>query len=72
VPVPEWLNGDFSDLRNGSGQLIAIYDPFSVSQNGSQFVRAPFAGNIIPKDHIDPVALKVMTYYPKPNAIPNN
>ena len=72
VPVADWLNGDFSNLKNGAGQLITIYDPLSVSQNGSQFVRAAFPGNIIPKDRMDPVALKVMQYYPKPNAVPNN
>ncbi len=27
VPLPAWRAGDFSDLRNGSGQLITIYDP---------------------------------------------
>jgi hypothetical protein len=72
VPVADWLNGDFSALKNGSGQLITIYDPASVSQNGSQFVRTPFPGNIIPRDRMDPVALKVMSYYPLPNAVPTN
>jgi hypothetical protein len=72
VPVADWLNGDFSNLRNGSGQLITIFDPNAVTQNGSQFTRAAFPGNIIPKDRMDPVAVKVMQYYPKPNALPNN
>jgi hypothetical protein len=72
VPVADWLNGDFSALKNGSGQLITIYDPASVSQNGSQFVRTPFPGNVIPRDRMDPVALKVMSYFPAPNAVPNN
>ena len=27
VPIEAWRQGDFSDLRNGSGQPITIYDP---------------------------------------------
>jgi hypothetical protein len=72
VPVQDWLNGDFSNLRNGSGQLITIYDPTDVSQSGTNFVRAAFPGNIIPRNRMDPVAVNVMQYYPKPNATPTN
>jgi hypothetical protein len=30
VPIEAWRQGDFSDLRNGSGALITIYDPLTV------------------------------------------
>ena len=34
VPLPEWLAGDFSNLRNSSGTtLITIYDPATVRQD---------------------------------------
>jgi len=73
VPQPEWLVGDFSNLRNGNGQLITLYDPLTAADNGSgTFVRTPFLNNRIPLDRFDPVALKVMSFYPKPNAVPTN
>jgi len=46
-----------------SGQP-AIYDPTSAGIGG---VRTAFAGNIIPANRVDPVALKVLSYYPLPN-----
>lgn len=64
--VPTLLNrqGDFSDLRNTSGKLIAIYDPLTGSTAST---RQPFAGNVIPKDRFDPVALAALQYFPLPN-----
>jgi len=58
--VPTLLNrsGDFSDLRTSAGAPIAIYDP----QTGQ-----PFAGNVIPADRLDPVAVKALRYFPLPN-----
>jgi Carboxypeptidase regulatory-like domain len=42
-----------------------IYDPTSAGVDGT---RTAFAGNIIPSSMVDPVALKVLSYYPLPNA----
>jgi hypothetical protein len=58
--VPTLLNrqGDFSDLKSSSGAPVLIYDPQT---------RAPFAGNVIPRDRLDPVALAAIAYYPPPN-----
>jgi hypothetical protein len=42
-----------------------IYEPSSAGVNGA---RTPFPGNIIPSGMIDPVAAKLLTYYPLPNA----
>jgi hypothetical protein len=58
VPTLANRNGDFSDLRNAAGQPIVIYDPVT---------RQPFAGNVIPADRLDPVALAAMQYFPLPN-----
>jgi len=44
--------------------LPTIYDPTSAGVGGT---RTAFAGNIIPANRIDPVALKLLSYYPLPN-----
>src|SRR4029077_8361739 len=64
--VPTLLNraGDFSDLRSTSGALIPIYDPATGSTAAT---RQAFAGNVIPTQRFDPVALAAMSYFPLPN-----
>jgi hypothetical protein len=42
-----------------------IYNPTSAGVGGT---RTSFTNNIIPSGMVDPVAAKVLTYYPKPNA----
>jgi hypothetical protein len=58
VPTLANREGDFSDLQSASGQPILVYDPQT---------RQPFAGNVIPKDRLDPVALAALQYFPLPN-----
>jgi len=58
VPTLANRQGNFSDLRDSTGQPIVIYDPVT---------RQPFAGNVIPQDRLDPVALAALEYYPRPN-----
>jgi hypothetical protein len=58
VPTQANRDGDFSDLRTSAGQPIIIYDPRT---------RLPFAGNAIPQDRLDPVALAALQYFPLPN-----
>jgi len=76
VPLPEWLAGDFSNLRNSSGtSLITIYDPTTVRQdpnNPSLWIRDPFPGNRIPEHRVDPLAKKLAAYWPRPNTRPLN
>lgn len=73
VPLPEWIQGDFSNLRNSSGQPNTIYDPQTTATDASgNSVRQPFPNNVIPKDRIDPVAAKLRTYYVLPNTTPTN
>jgi len=70
VPTEIQRQGDFSQTLNSSNQLRVIYNPFSVHAdpaNPSTKIRDPFPGNKIPKDLMDPVAVKAMSYYPLPN-----
>jgi hypothetical protein len=76
VPEPQWLTGDFSNLTyydpNTKSYLPEIiYDPLTLHANASGvLVRDPFPGNVIPQSRLDPVALKILSYYPKPNTTP--
>lgn len=64
-PLDEWRTGNFATLYNAQGSAVTIYDPLTTTAAGT---RTAFAGNIIPSSRINPVAAKVMTYYPSPNA----
>ncbi len=73
VPLDEWKIGDFSALRNGNGQSIVIYDPLTATRDSSGvFIRQAFPGNLVPRERMDPVALNMLPYWPKPNAVPTN
>ena len=40
--------------------------------NGSGFIRDVFQGNVIPRERLDALSLRVMEYLPLPNATPDN
>lgn len=67
VPTVLQRSGDFSQTFNAKGQLIPIYDPSSTRVVNGSDVRTQFARNVIPTADLDPVALKVVSYYPLPN-----
>jgi hypothetical protein len=68
VPEPDMRNGDFSKLVDGAGRLITIYDPTTTARGtDGVYRRTPFPGNIISKDRINPIARKIMDFYPLPN-----
>ncbi len=70
IPTAEQRNGDFSKTFTQTGAPIVIYDPSSTRANPSaagQSIRTPFAGNILPANRIDPIAKKLIAYYPQPN-----
>ena len=63
------LKGDFTSLGS-----TPIYDPLTVHQgtyyvNGAAtqgYVRDPFVGNMIPAFRLNPIAQKILSYYPAP------
>jgi len=68
LPTAPMLQGDFSQLLNSAGQLVTIYDPNGTKQQSDgTYLRTPFPGNRIPSSQINPIAAKLMTYYPHPN-----
>ncbi|HVD92257.1 MAG TPA: carboxypeptidase regulatory-like domain-containing protein [Vicinamibacterales bacterium] len=69
VPTQAMRNGDFSALL---AQGIVLYDPLTAQTVGSNVVRQPFSGNIIPTGRINPIAQKILSYYPLPNQTANS
>ena len=55
-------NGDFSQWRNASGQLIPIYDPATTrpNPNGPGFIRDPFPNNQIPVERFSRISREVI------------
>lgn len=75
VPIQEWRDGNFSNLKTSAGVPIVIYDPQTIRQDpndSSKWIRDPFANNIIPTNRIDPVAKNMLAYYPAANFNPLN
>ncbi|MEZ5354752.1 MAG: TonB-dependent receptor [Bryobacteraceae bacterium] len=67
VPTEAQKRGDFSDLLR-LGSRYQIYDPFTIaSAANGRFSRQPLAGNIIPASRINPVAAKMLSFYPVAN-----
>jgi hypothetical protein len=73
MPTALERTGDFSQTKDSNGNLIVIYDPSTTKLNPSapagttQYVRTPFPGNIVPANEINPIAVKLLSYYPLPN-----
>ena len=68
VPSVEMRTGDFSRLTDSQGRQIVIYDPATGFNNSQgKWDRLPFPGNIIPVNRINPIAKKILSYYPAPN-----
>jgi hypothetical protein len=67
VPTQLERQGNFSQVFNPNGSLATVFNPFTTRQVNGQFVRDPFAGNIVPADMIDPVAQKLLQYWPAAN-----
>ncbi len=66
VPTPEMKRGDFSSLL-ALGSNYQIYNPFTRrAVSGGRYQQDPFPGNIIPASLINPVAQKILSYYPDP------
>jgi hypothetical protein len=60
LPVAPWLSGNFSAVPS-----LALYDPNTGNPNGTG--RTPFPNNTLPLSDLNPVAQKVIPYFPQPN-----
>ncbi|PYV37250.1 MAG: hypothetical protein DMG09_15220, partial [Acidobacteria bacterium] len=68
VPTASFKSGDFSSLRDNSGNLIPIYDPATTRSDGQGgFTRDAFPGNVIPANRISSVAKAIQAFLPDPN-----
>ncbi|MBI1791421.1 MAG: TonB-dependent receptor [Acidobacteria bacterium] len=67
VSTLEQRQGDFSGTLNANRSLAVIYNPFTTRLQGAGYLRDPFPGNRIPQQIMDPVALKLLPYWPEPN-----
>ncbi len=65
VPTAKARTGDLSEYLNaGNNQM---YDPLT-GDPGTGVGRTPFVNNVIPAGRLDPRALKILSYFPMPNA----
>lgn len=72
VPTELQKSGDFSQTFNGRNVLVAMYDPATSRTVGTTVVRDPFPANRVPAARMDPIALKVLPFYPAPNRPPDD
>jgi hypothetical protein len=61
VPTLKMRQGNFSEFSG------VLYNPFSVNTINGAPTRDPLPGNIIPASLQDPVAQKILNYWPLPN-----
>ena len=66
VPTELQRLGDFSQTKDAKGATILLLDPFASGSCTATVKTACFPGNIIPASRIDPVAQKLLAYYPRP------
>ena len=68
VPTAAMKQGDFSGLRDSSGNLIPIYDPDTTRTDPAtgNIIRDPFPDNIIPSTRFDSAAVLATAYIPDP------
>ena len=58
VPTAQEKQGNFSDFKDGKGNLIPIFDPLTGQQ---------FAGNIIPTARFSAISSSLLQYIPNPD-----
>ena len=75
VPTTLQTQGNYSQTYTAANQPIIIYDPNTVTLvpgTTSTYTRSPYPANTIPASQINPVASKLVQYYPGPNVAPSN
>jgi hypothetical protein len=69
VPTALQKIGDFSQNFDRNGNLIKIYDPATTRvnpANPSKYIRDQFPDNKIPLGRLNPIAVKLLKFYPDP------
>jgi hypothetical protein len=69
MPTDLERKGDFSQtyVSGTSGAAIQIYDPLTTVQTSpGVYSRTAFNGSVIPPNRINPIAAKILSYYPLP------
>src|SRR4029077_12085798 len=64
VPDNAMRNGDFSELLPAGSACVQQQQCFNLTE---PFSSTPIAGNLIPQSQLDPIAQKLLAYYPAPN-----
>lgn len=79
VPTDPMRTGDFSNVRDASGNVVPIYDPLTTcgrfgnapcarDANGNEIItRQQFPGNMIPANRIDPAAGVLTNFWGRAN-----
>ncbi len=69
--LPAFMQDGVTPIKNPcTGEQVLqgqIYDPLTTQTVNGQVCRMPFAGNIIPQDRFDPVAVAIQNSFPIPN-----
>ncbi len=65
APTAAIWGGDFSTLTDTSENPLTLYDPATTA--GPNGTRTPFAGNVIPKNRLNPIAAVMQSVSPLPN-----
>ncbi len=65
--------GNFSASKDRSGNIYNIFDPLTSRLDSATgtVTRTPFAGSVIPASRLNPIGLKLASYYPNPTRTPN-
>ncbi len=63
-PASQTVPTDAMKAGNFAGAGANVYDPATIDASGN---RQPFANNIIPSARFNPVAMKMLSYYPSAN-----
>ena len=72
MPTELERTGDFSQtfVSGTSGTPVKIYDPLTTVQTSpGVYTRQEFSGSKIPPSRINPIAKKILEYYPKPDSV---
>ena len=69
LTVPSLLQraADFSQSVGNNNALIPVYDPATTQLISGRQTRTQFPGNRVPASRLDPVALKLIPFYPLAN-----